>query len=277
MILLVASSAIVHTLMMTYRSDSIWIEDWNMALGVQILKGGGQQNVTAFIAINLGDIAIIAADKKEVFIQGDFVIPIHESANKIIDSGIGLMTGSGYVSLLQDVKDQVANCTIKSTDQILSLISAARQKLQEFHGVDEHQKTKNLCTTGWLFTYLTSLNGERSLRVALFHPSLSTTQISIIDVNRPKILFPSDINEAQAAYYSRQLSDHFMPVMENKTDEALSINIGLILQIFSELSGVSQSVSAAVDIGLVTSSGEQYIAESATVDSGNLDFVPFRS
>jgi hypothetical protein len=263
--------------MMTYRSDSIWIEDWNMALGVQILKGGGQQNVTAFIAINLGDIAIIAADKKEVFIQGDFVIPIHESANKIIDSGIGLMTGSGYVSLLQDVKDQVANCTIKSTDQILSLISAARQKLQEFHGVDEHQKTKNLCTTGWLFTYLTSLNGERSLRVALFHPSLSTTQISIIDVNRPKILFPSDINEAQAAYYSRQLSDHFMPVMENKTDEALSINIGLILQIFSELSGVSQSVSAAVDIGLVTSSGEQYIAESATVDSGNLDFVPFRS
>jgi len=276
-ILLVASSAIVHTLMMTYRSDSIWIEDWNMALGVQILKGGGQQNVTAFIAINLGDIAIIAADKKEVFIQGDFVIPIHESANKIIDSGIGLMTGSGYVSLLQDVKDQVANCTIKSTDQILSLISAARQKLQEFHGVDEHQKTKNLCTTGWLFTYLTSLNGERSLRVALFHPSLSTTQISIIDVNRPKILFPSDINEAQAAYYSRQLSDHFMPVMENKTDEALSINIGLILQIFSELSGVSQSVSAAVDIGLVTSSGEQYIAESATVDSGNLDFVPFRS
>lgn len=233
--------------------------------------------MTTLVAIHLGEIVIIAADKKEVFIQGDFVIPIHESANKIIDSGIGLMTGSGYVSLLQEVKDKVSNCTIKNTDQILSLISAARKKVQDSDVLDEAQKQQVLGKTGWLFTYRTTFNGKVALRVALYHPSISTTNLSIIDENQTKIIFPSDIAEDKVAQYAEILASRFTAIGKGELEETLSKSVDLILQIVKELSNASQTVSATVDIGLVASSGEQYIAKSVTVDSRGLEFVPFGS
>ncbi|MFK5913600.1 MAG: hypothetical protein QM484_04425, partial [Woeseiaceae bacterium] len=71
--------------------------------------------MTLLVAINLGDYAIIAADKKEVVIFDDCILPVHESANKVVDVGIGLMTGSGYVKLLESVKTAIKEQNIDNT------------------------------------------------------------------------------------------------------------------------------------------------------------------
>lgn len=233
--------------------------------------------MTALIAINLGDIAIIAADKKEVFILGETVIPIHEDADKIVDTRIGLMTGSGYVPLLQEVKDQVSSASIHHTDQIISHIHRAQQKVKDADSFSDQQKAQILTTTGWLFTYQTISDGRTALRVALYHPSLSTSHLSIIDRHQTKIVFPPDLDGDQVAYYTELIATRFNPIGQGSVQEVISNNVSLILTIFSQLSQVSQSVSEAADIGLVTSSGERYLAKSVTINSADLEFVPISS
>ena len=59
--------------------------------------------MTLLVTIHLDDFAIIASDKKEVIKLNDVVIPHHENAEKIIGTGIGLITGSGYLGEKGDV------------------------------------------------------------------------------------------------------------------------------------------------------------------------------
>jgi len=121
--------------------------------------------MTLLVAINLGGLAIIAADKKEVLIQDGEIYPLHESAEKIIDTGIGLITGSGYVSLLHDVKTEVSNETISNTDQILSIILRNREAIQRNLFLNENQKSQLLDKTGWLLSYRTIVDELPKLRV----------------------------------------------------------------------------------------------------------------
>ena len=112
--------------------------------------------MTILIALNLGELAIITADKKEVLINNGIIYPLNEEANKIIDTGIGLITGSGYVSLLNRVKSTVLHETITDTDQILSIIFKGRRAIQDNNSVSESDKCELLGKTGWLLSYRTT-------------------------------------------------------------------------------------------------------------------------
>ena len=57
--------------------------------------------------IHLDKFAIIASDKKEVFIANGIIFSRHENAEKTIHTGIGLITGAGYLKLLSCILREI--------------------------------------------------------------------------------------------------------------------------------------------------------------------------
>lgn len=233
--------------------------------------------MTLLVALNLGELAIIAADKKEVLIKDGNIYPLNESAEKIIDTGIGLITGSGYVTLLDRVKEKVSSNPISNTDQILSIIIGEREEIQGSFLLSDAQKSELLDKTGWLFSYRTMVADLAKLRVALFHPSISSTNLSIIEENTSKILFPSDMDEKLVSSYVERLNNEIKLTSEGDIQEAISHNVSLVLNLIHSISQVSQTVSESCDIGLALENGENYIATSVSKDTRELSFVPIHS
>ena len=150
--------------------------------------------MTLLATIHLDKFAIIASDKKEVFIANDIIVSRNENAEKIIYTGIGLITGAGYVELLSKVKKKVATSEITHTDQIMEIILNERAVIKNSPFSTDDQKKELLEKSGWLLTYRTMLENSPCLRVALYHPSIDEYHFAISQENTSKVLFPSEVN-----------------------------------------------------------------------------------
>lgn len=229
--------------------------------------------MTLLVTINLDDFAIIASDKKEVIKLNDAFIPYHERAEKIVETGIGLITGSGYVGLLNSVKQRVAEEEITHTDQILEIIKNERKLIRNAIWYTDYQKNEFLNFTGWLLSYWTIVDNVQKLRIALYHPSVEENYFAIIEENTSKAIFPSDLIPENVEKYSNFLSNSFQKLNDlPDINQNITHNVKIILVLMNEISKVSETVSKTCDIGLVFKAGDMLMAKDVSVDISNFSF-----
>lgn len=229
--------------------------------------------MTLLVSINLDDFAIIASDKKEVIKLNDAFIPYHERAEKIVETGIGLITGSGYVGLLNSVKQRVAEEEITHTDQILEIIKNERKLIRNAIWYTDYQKNEFLNFTGWLLSYWTIVDNVQKLRIALYHPSVEENYFAIIEENTSKAIFPSDLIPENVEKYSNFLSNSFQKLNDlPDINQNITHNVKIILVLMNEISKVSETVSKTCDIGLVFKAGDMLMAKDVSVDISNFSF-----
>lgn len=229
--------------------------------------------MTLLVTINLDDFAIIASDKKEVIKLNDAFIPYHERAEKIVETGIGLITGSGYVGLLNSVKQKVAEEEITHTDQILEIIKNERKLIRNAIWYTDYQKNEFLNFTGWLLSYWTIVDNVQKLRIALYHPSVEENYFAIIEENTSKAIFPSDLIPENVEKYSNFLSNSFQKLNDlPDINQNITHNVKIILVLMNEISKVSETVSKTCDIGLVFKAGDMLMAKDVSVDISNFSF-----
>lgn len=112
------------------------------------------------VALNLGEYTIIAADKREVSIENGKVVSItSDNVEKIIEWNGGVVTGSGFVPLLMDLKESMVSVNISNTDTIISL---AKQSLAKLPQNQSNWKDQ----TNWAFTYITIVDDAPKCRIA---------------------------------------------------------------------------------------------------------------
>lgn len=148
--------------------------------------------MTFLATINAKEYALIAADKMVVAKIDSASVPVRTDADKIIDTGIGLMTGSGYVTLLDEVKTAVSGTEITHTDQILDIIKEKRLRIRSDPHLPENWKADFLSNTGWPFTYYTVVDNRPTIRVAIYSPHISDQNLALVEENKCNAFFPSD-------------------------------------------------------------------------------------
>lgn len=229
--------------------------------------------MTFLATIHAKEYALIAADKMEVAKIGPGFVCVRTNVDKITDTGIGLMTGSGYVSLLDEVKSAVSKSQITHTNQILTIIRDRRLKLLYNPCLPENQKYDFLNNTGWLFTYSTIVDAKPTIRVAIYSPHVGDQYLSIVEENKCSAFFPSDSTAAIRESFMAALKSEM--VSSDGADtfrDTLSINSRLILRQMKEMSMVSDFVTESCDIGLVLLDGTTSIARNVNVQTERMSF-----
>jgi len=227
--------------------------------------------VTFLATIHAKEYAIIAADKMEVAIIGSGFVPVRRDVDKIIYTGIGLMTGSGYVTLLDEVKTAVSGTDITHTDQILGIIKEKRLIIRSNPHLPENQKSDFLTNTGWLFTYYTVVDNKPTIRVAIYSPHISEQNLGLVEENKCNAFFPSDATIViRESFMDTLKSEMASSDGADSFEDTLSINSRLILRLMSEMSGVSSFVNESCDIGLVLLDGSTLIARDVSMQTANI-------
>jgi hypothetical protein len=223
--------------------------------------------------MHLGDFAIIAADKRELAILGNTFIPAHDEANKIINAGIGYITGSGIVELLDSAKQLIASNKITHTDQIVSIINSSKQQFRSrnTHAID--WADDQIQKTGWMFTYLTEEYEQRIVRIAMVHGAWEGDGIRHLLKGNAKVLVPID----GSADESRRLSEILMENLKT-TDEVsdfsknVSFHIPLLQEIFEYSAERCESVSESFHIAVHTKNGDMLCSKEISKTTSKIEF-----
>src|SRR6186997_984924 len=112
--------------------------------------------MTICIGMFLGECALLVADTRIRFFHPEGLPEFYDDGNqKIQDIGIGLMTGAGYVPLLDGVKEELANTEISHTDMIIEIIKVCSEALEADPWASKRlDEVRSM--TGWLFTYFSA-------------------------------------------------------------------------------------------------------------------------
>jgi len=158
--------------------------------------------MTLIAGCNLGPYAVIAADTRESYYVGYSKLHHRDGKEKIQRTPLGVITGSGYIPLLDAVKKRIAEIdAIGNTDDIVRIIKEERARLSpELLASDDHLAESVEHYTSWIFTYMgvgRSEVGEgfdtAGLRLALAHPEHDYV-IGLYGINRGVISFPDDVD-----------------------------------------------------------------------------------
>ena len=200
-------------------------------------------------------------------------IPVRTDVDKIVDTGIGLMTGSGYVPLLDEVKSAISEAEITHTDQIIDIIQEKRAKIRNNSALPANQEVDFLANTHWLFSYYTVADNEPAIRVAAYSPRVSEKYLGIVEENGSSASFPSDSTAATRESFTSALRSGMAPSDGPASiEETLSLNSRLILRLMSEMSRISSLVSEACDIGVVFLEGTMLMAKNVSIHTPNISF-----
>jgi hypothetical protein len=234
--------------------------------------------MTCLVGLNLNEYAIIAADKMEVEIVDGEIVASNNAANKITITEKGVITGSGYAPLLEDVKGRVASSYIYHSDQILEIIMEERDGLERY--VPRNDENEHIyLLTSWLFTYHTiepQMPNVPIIRVCMYHPPISDSQFITTKEGYPYFIPPSDLTSEQAAACFQYLIDNISPI-DSGTDfnEGFSHNIRTVLSLIGAVSKMSKYVSPNCDVCVIDCSLKILMATDVCATDHNIDFVDF--
>lgn len=209
--------------------------------------------MTLIIAVDMGEIGLIASDKAEVMIapNGD-VLPVHQEAEKIIQTPLGVITGTGRVELLDQVKAFVESGEIGNTDQVLNAIVQAREGFRDQYA-DYPQVESALLSTSWIFSYTALLEDEETdHRIAIFHPTWGEDSLRTLGTNNAISIGPGNFTAEESAELTRQIRERVqMPNADLDIRGALLANVEVVIEAMADVATRSPSVSKACDIAIV--------------------------
>lgn len=230
--------------------------------------------MTIIIGANLDDqCSIIVADKRESYMLNEKVVNSVDTADKIINTPLGFVTGSGAVSLLSPVKEAIKSEIITHTDEIIDIIFQERLKMQQDPFVSPKQKEFDLKTTGWLLSYNGFVDGSVITRTVVSHPSFSVNQFRVVNANTSFIIYPNDMSEEDQTKCRRELPEELKKLLTGDFNKDVSTVISQALKVIFLASERSNTVSKFCDIAIQNGKmNEKLIAENVTQDMPNLSF-----
>lgn len=127
--------------------------------------------MTVCIAVNQGDYVFLAVDTRVTF--GKPKIYHEDSHIKLYETGIGMITGSGWSQLLDEVKDRIIYEDIHHTDQISNIVQNGLNKAREenWHKLTNEEMEQYIAFTGWFYSYITTIDNQPKARIAYIHGS----------------------------------------------------------------------------------------------------------
>lgn len=209
--------------------------------------------MTAIVSINLGNMAIVVADKKEVFISpSGAIFENNNDAAKIIECDIGLVTGCGLVQLIDPVKSYCANNKINHTNEFCNAIKKEIRKFLNMPGFSRKEKENILQTTAWVVTYRSEILDEVQTRIGFYNTSIDCDNLTQVERNSSRIFFPIDVDKKVREECLRLLPERLDDYSEKYT---LEYCVSLAKNIVKVLSQKSRFVSEECDVIVQESSG----------------------
>jgi len=193
---------------------------------------------------------------------GDEMIVLSDESEKILDVGIGHVTGSGYVPLLDSVKCAMRKATIDHTDQILQIINNERAALRN-EAIDKEAADEYIRITGWLFTYRTFAEGRQRLRVRITHPSFGDDTGFLEVSNAAKLIGPKDCDPRDVARISAWLNANLKLTCDIPDYlESVKYHVPYLAACFSDIADHCKSVSEAFDVAIMRADGARAILDA---------------
>jgi hypothetical protein len=210
--------------------------------------------MTLLIGANLQTYVIVVSDTRASWQDPIKGFCFKDGDHKIVSCGLGVVTGSGYVSALNAVKEKLMATEITHTHQIINIIK--QNALPKIKAITTYypESSEQTC---FLICYETVTNGHQTLRLALLHPKWDYQLGLYYDAT---VVMPSDSTNEEADKYRILLRDKLIPVEPNgSTGEDLSQglmaslreNISMIGKLFYEISNKSIQVSPDMDIAIM--------------------------
>ncbi len=205
--------------------------------------------MTIAIGINLGSYAILAADTRTTYHR--FGMPFYDdNSSKVQKTMMGLITGAGFLPLLDSVKRKLATEQITNTERVLSIITEEREKTLQAWRIHS-QIDSWIEQTGWIFNYTTPLNNEPTLRVGIFHPSINKEMYVTYEVGSPEIIFPVELDpETTKAIYEPILQRIKVPSDSSELQSSIEQNSVIIGAVINALQPHCPSISRRFQVGI---------------------------
>lgn len=207
--------------------------------------------MTIAMGINFGKYVLLAADTRVTRHDWDgHVIDFHDDSIKIQKTDSGLITGAGFVELLDSVKYALSKQTITSTNQIIRTIREETNRCYTRYGdlIKQHVEK-----TGWIFSYMTFDEGVPRLRLAISHAAIGEGVIGLSDESDPVVIYPVEATKAQANVIRNILKEGIKPLEESETyEESFQRNWPAITGVIRASGRLFSSVSPYLQIGIHT-------------------------
>lgn len=208
--------------------------------------------MTCILVAHLGSDVVVAADKRAVQYNDDGTLTVHsDDVQKIVQTGVGLITGAGMVGMLDPVKSALKGVSFGDPFDVLDLIQAARRRYSEVHS-DSSRLEEDLRKTSWVFTFLdVDSKGQAVTRVAYYLQSHNAD--SLRELGSGYVLcMPGGFTYKQADEVRNQLQEVVTSSLNSYPyAQAKQAIIKYMLHLMNEVSKTSITVSSACDVAVI--------------------------
>jgi hypothetical protein len=227
------------------------------------------KEMTIVLGINFGDYVLLASDTRTTYYNWDGSINrYNDDSEKIQETYIGLIAGSGCVPLLDMVEKRLKDTEVTNSNQIIEIIEKARIDYQRRSLLDV---TRYIEMTGWLFTYRTFIDNKPKLRFCIVHPSLEE-KIAYYEDNNPAAIYPVEASKEEADALGDVLLKLTKPSKEFASlSESIQYHCKVVATLMRELQPKYPSISSYLQVGIHTIDGLRDISP-VIKDEGQVTF-----
>ncbi|AJZ96909.1 hypothetical protein PFLUOLIPICF7_01735 [Pseudomonas simiae] len=208
--------------------------------------------MTCILVAHLGSEVVVAADKRAVQYKADGTLTVAcDDVQKIVRTGVGVITGAGMVEMLDPVKSALKGVNFGDPFDVLDLIQAARRRYSEVHS-DSSRLDEDLRKTSWVFTFVdVDSKGQAVTRVAYYLQSHNADSLRELGSGFV-ICMPGGFTCEQADEVRNQLQEVVTSSLNtNPYEQAKQEIIKHMLYLMNEVAETSISVSRVCDIAVV--------------------------
>jgi hypothetical protein len=224
--------------------------------------------LTIAIGINAGLYAILAADTRVTYFSPKSSF-YDDNKSKVHKTSTGLITGAGFVPLLDLVNSRLAIETITNTNTILSIIKEAREEIRQswkhYSLIDD-----SIAKTGWIFSYYTLLNEISTLQLGVYHNNLSSDDFILFGPGDPAIIYPSELIDQEVKIVRSIVDKIDIPKDQSEIQSSIQQNVVKVVALIKILVPLCQSISNRFQIG-IHMNGQMGISEIVDIpDEGQV-------
>ncbi|QVI88029.1 hypothetical protein [Pseudomonas viridiflava] len=229
--------------------------------------------MTCILVAHLGDEIIIAADKRVTLVTPDGAkSPGGDDEEKIVRTKVGVITGTGSVEMLNDVKALARDFGFNSPDEVLGFILDAQGTFSNQYA-DSPCLSGGLAQTSFMFTYPAIANDKFVTRFVYYHQPLNAKALLLVDVGEV-ISFVSDFSQEQVTEVQDKLQDLVTSALESDSiHESRMLVISHMRKLMKEISDSTETVSSICDIAVIDGRDVE-IAMSVATDDEVFKLVP---
>ncbi|WP_339649864.1 hypothetical protein [Halopseudomonas pelagia] len=159
--------------------------------------------MTFIVAASLKDCAILAADRETFAVEAGASTATGNPARKITKTANGFITASGFVELLDPVKQRFTQENPETIGEMLEIIEAEQEAFRRRHWYTSGTADW-IAKTSWKLTLPMSISGENTIISAAYDPASSG--LLGISPGTAIFTFPDAVSESEQAIVTARIN-----------------------------------------------------------------------